>query len=306
MSDWQLLTQVPNQLAESPFWHSVEQRLYWVDIPAKKICRTDLHSQQFETWQMPSEPGCIAPMQGGGLVLALRSGIYLADGWQSALQHLVTLPYDAAMVRANDGKCDEKGRFWVGTVDESKKHQAAALYCLDYSDGLPRVTCHLRNATTANGLAWSPDQRTMYWADTPQHAVRQWDFDAATGNLGKETEFLHWESKPQDCQLDDVAYQGRPDGAAVDSEGHYFVAMYEGGSIEQYTAQGQFVARHTIPVLCPTMPCFGGKDLRTMFVTTSRHGRSSAELAATLNAGCVFFKQMSTPGLPVNYFSAPK
>jgi len=277
-----------------------------VDIVARTICRTDIQGAYVETWNVPSEPGCIAPMLGGGLAMALRSGVYVAKTWQGDLQHVVTLPYDAVTVRANDGKCDALGRFWIGTVDETKKHDAAALYCVDCTGAEPRVTCHLSNATTANGLAWSPDQQTMYWADTPQHEVLQWDYDLATATMRHERKFLHWTAKPEGYKPLEAGYGGRPDGATTDSMGNYYVAMYEGGCVEQYTSQGERVARYETPVPCPTMPCFGGEDFRTLFITTARHGRSESELRQFPHAGCIFWKKMQTPGLPVNCFTWEK
>ncbi len=195
MSDWQQLTTELYCLAESPFWHPSEHRLYWVDIVARKICRSTVNSSQVDTWLLPSDAGCIAPMLGGGLVIAMRSGVYVAKNWQGEVKHLVTLPYDATSVRTNDGKCDALGRFWIGTIDESKTSQAAALYCVDCTSAEWKVTCHQRNATTANGLAWSPDQRTIYWADTPEHQVWQWDFDVNASTMKHKKKIFGMEPK---------------------------------------------------------------------------------------------------------------
>lgn len=301
MYGWQALTAPQYQLAESPFWHPEEQRLYWIDIVGCTICRTEEQMHQVDTWQLPEEPGCIAPVRGGGLVMALRGGIYYAPTWHGSLRRVATLPYDSASVRANDGKCDALGRLWVGTVDASKTGQAA-LFCVDCTDGSVRITCHASGAHTANGLAWSPDQRLLYWADTPQHCVYQWHYDLPTGATSHRKEWLRWNAKPAGWKSLDPGYAGRPDGATIDSNGDYWVAMYEGGCIEQYTDQGKRVAEHPMPVRCPTMPCFGGADLCTVFVTTARYGRSQLELDAYPYSGAVLHKRMPTPGTPVSYF----
>jgi sugar lactone lactonase YvrE len=292
------------QLGESPFWHPLEQRLYWVDIVGKAIYRSGMESQTAESWALPSEPGCIAPVQGGGLVMALRCGIYWASDWQGNLQWLATLPYNPERVRANDGKCDARGRLWVGTVDADKQGRAA-LYCVDCSGLSPRVTCHVTGANTANGLAWSPDNQTLYWADTAQHSVQQWDFDLAGATLFQQREWLRWSAKPTAWEPLQGGYAGRPDGACVNHNGDYFVAMYEGQCIEQYNQAGALLERHSLPVLCPTMPCIGGEAMRTLFVTSARYGRSEEEQERYPDSGAIFYKQISTSGVPVAFFARP-
>jgi sugar lactone lactonase YvrE len=301
--DWQALTTEPNALGESPFWHPTESRLYWVDIAGKKLCRTRLQNCTVETWQMPEEPGCIAPMLGGGLVVALRTGVFIAPVWGGALNFLVQLPYDSTQVRANDGKCDAWGRFWVGTLDETKAHHAAALYCIDCTTGQPRVERKAKDALTANGLEWSPDGRTLYWADTASHSVQAWDYDGARATLHNQRLYVRFATKAQEEALGQNRYQGRPDGAAVDAQGNYYLAMYEGASVQQFSPEGIRMATYPTPVQCPTMPCFGGDDMQTLFVTSARQGRSSAELASQPLAGCIFYRRMSVPGVPVHFFN---
>jgi sugar lactone lactonase YvrE len=160
-------------------------------------------------------------------------------------------------------------------------------------------------ATTANGLAWSPDARTLYWADTAAHRVRAWDFDAASGAMTHERVFHQFASKPAGWIWGvpgQAAYGGRPDGAAVDAEGAYWSAQYEGQRLVRLSPRGEVLAEIDTPVPCPTMPCFGGPDLRTLFITTSRQGRSDAELARYPLAGCIFSTRVDVPGLPVNFY----
>jgi sugar lactone lactonase YvrE len=308
--DWQTVSPETFELGESPFWHPTEQTLYWVDIPARKILRANVYMGTVETWNMPSEPGCIAPAACGGLVIALRHGVFLAPGWGGELQRLVTLPYDTATVRANDGKCDALGRFWVGTIDEPKARRGAELFSIDCREGrAPQVKRHAGDALTGNGLAWSPDGHTAYWADTPGHVVHAWNYDLQANALDAHRIFQQLPPKPAHWQWDAVRvngqapYGGRPDGAAVDMQGNYFVAMYEGQRICQFAPDGRLLAEFPVPAQCPTMPCFGGEDLKTLYVTTARHGRSAQELEAYPQSGCVFSTRLEVPGLPVNFFS---
>jgi len=300
---WSRLDAQPYELGESPFWHPQEQMLYWIDIPGKKILRARADHGPVQAWDMPSEPGCIAPAQGGGLVIALRHGVFRATAWGAALEHLLTLPYDTRTVRANDGKCDALGRFWVGTIDETKAHDAAALYCIDARNGAPVVHTMAEGALTGNGMGWSLDGRSAYWADTPRHLVHGWDYEPASNTLSAHRTHLQFNPKPADWVSGDARYQGRPVGAAVDSQGNYWLAMFEGARICGFSPAGQMLASYATPAQCPTMPCFGGEDLKTLFITTARHGRSASELAHYPDSGCVFSMRAPGPGLPVNFFA---
>jgi sugar lactone lactonase YvrE len=306
--NWQCVTTQPCELGESPFWHPQEKRLYWVDISGQKVLRADVDTGSVETWDMPSEPGCIAPAASGGLVIALRHGVFRARTWRGPLEPIATLDYDPAQMRANDGKCDALGRFWIGTIDETKVARNAALYSLDCRDGrTPLIERKADHATTANGLAWSPDAGTLYWADTPSHVVHAWNFDVNSNTLTAQRVFQQFSPKSALWQFDPAddlgTYQGRPDGAAVDAQGNYFVAMFEGRRVCKFAPDGILLAQWATPAQCPTMPCFGGKDLQTLYLTSARHKRSAAELEALPLSGCVFSMRVEVPGLPVNYFA---
>jgi len=292
------LTPKTFELGESPFWHPAEQQLYWVDIPGKQIHRCNIFMGSIESWAMPCEPGCIAPAQSGGLIIALRDGIYRARHWGGSLEKLVGAAHDPATTRFNDGKADSTGRFWAGTMYEPRTTASAQLFSLNHGVLEPKVS----NATIANGLAWSPNAKTIYWADTPTHAVRAWDWNAQTNVMSSERIFKQWPGKPEGWQFGMPGYGGRPDGAAVDAEGNYYVAMFEGARICKLSPSGVELASIAVPAQCPTMPCFGGDDLKTLYVTTARHNRSAAELQAYPDSGCVFSMRMAIPGLPVNFY----
>ncbi len=293
------LTLQTYELGESPFWHPVEQMLYWVDIPGKQIHRCNIYMGSIESWAMPSEPGCIAPAQSGGLTVALRDGIYRARDWGGTLEKLVNATHDTATTRFNDGKADPRGRFWAGTMFEPRTSASAQLLCLDNG----ALDVKVSHATIANGLAWSPDTKTLYWADTPTHTVRAWDWDGQTNAMTRERVLKQWPAKPAGWQFGQSGYGGRPDGAAVDVEGNYYVAMFEGARICKLSPAGVELASIAVPAQCPTMPCFGGDDLKTLYVTTARYNRSAAELQAYPDSGCVFSMRVDVPGLPVNFYA---
>jgi sugar lactone lactonase YvrE len=285
----------PSLLGESPVWHPAEQALYWCDIPGRALNRFDPTSGEHHRWSLDSEPGCCAPLMEGGLLLALRSGLASFDPESGGTTPLgVKRPYDPKRERFNDGKADAQGRLWVGTIYEPRDSAAAALY--RYADGkLDRMA---DGVTTSNGLAWSPDARTMYWADTPAHTVFAFDFERAGGAISNQRVFARFPVKAVDQDL--ASYGGRPDGAAVDTEGGYWVAMYEGARLLRLAPDGAVTREVALPVRCPTMPCFGGADLKTLYVTTARDKRPADELEREPWAGCVLQLRVDVPGLPAN------
>lgn len=305
---WTRFSAQPSLLGESPFWHPAEKALYWIDIEGRQICRASGTDGDFARWAMPDTPGCIAPAAGGGLVMALRNAIYRAPHWQGTLHGLHTFDHDPATTRFNDGKCDPVGRFWAGTLYEPRDRALARLYALDAREarhgGLLQVQLQADGGTIANGLAWSPDARTVYWSDTTGHCIRAWDWDAARNRMSNVRRFMQFERKPAGWRFGAGmgAYGGRPDGASVDVDGNYWVAMFEGGRILKLSPQGVLLAELPTPVLCPTMPCFGGDDLRTLYITSARDKRSAVELSAFPDSGCVFSTRVDVPGLPVNFF----
>ncbi|MFL6693513.1 MAG: SMP-30/gluconolactonase/LRE family protein [Ramlibacter sp.] len=306
MPSWQSLVPQADQLGESPFWHPDEQRLYWVDIPGRQLRRAEPRSGQVQSWPMPQEPGCIAPARSGGLVIALRDGVYRARTWGGPLALLQRFGHDVATTRFNDGKADPLGRFWAGTLFEPKHTPAAELFSLDCRPdngrgGEPSVERKAGDATTGNGLAWSPRADTVYWTDTQAHVVRAWDWDAASNAMQHPRVFHQFAPKPAGWQAGQPGYGGRPDGAAVDIEGNYWCAMYEGGRLVKLSPAGEVLLELPTPALCPTMPCFGGEDLRTLFVTTAGN-RPAQELAQRPQSGHVVWTRVDVPGLPVNFF----
>lgn len=312
---WQTVVDFPFGLGESPFWRGMEDRLYWLDIPGGQFLRLHVPSGTLERWDLPDQPGCAAPTRTGGFVIATRHGIQRAHGWGMPLQEMVPAPYDTTRIRFNDGKCDPWGRFWAGTYVDARDRPDGALYCLqpmfqrrpDQREFHADFRLMESGVTAANGLAWSPDGRTVYWADTLAHTIRSY----ALKGQGKDIElaspqvFARFPPKPDGWTFDSTlgqGYGGRPDGAAVDSRGRYWVAMYEGARVVCLDPQGHLVAEYPTPVQCPTMVCFGGPDLRTLYLTSASANRSPAELAHHPLSGGVFSMRVDVPGLPVNVY----
>jgi sugar lactone lactonase YvrE len=283
----------PSRLGESPFWHPSEQCLYWCDINGRALHRHDPTTGAHSLWGFDSEPGSCAPLPGGDLLLALRDGLVRFDPTTAKTRLLAKAPYDRTQQRFNDGKADASGAFWVGTIHEPRDAPRAALY--RYADGeLERMG---GGVTVSNGLAFSPDGRTLYWSDTTAHTIYALDMDLATGQVGARRVFAQFPDKLQ-ARQSGQPYGGRPDGAAVDAEGCYWVAMYEGGRLLRLSPAGELLQQIALPVLRPTMPAFGVADLRTLYVTSA--AAQPGDPAQPL-AGCVLRLRADVPGLPVHF-----
>ena len=247
-----------------------------------------------DVWPQDAEPGCIAARAGGGVLVARRDGLWTLDTATGAQTLLAGPPYDAARLRFNDGKVDPAGRLWVGSISDAREPEAA-LYRFDNGAFAAQVP----GLTTSNGLAWSPDGRRVHWSDTKAHRVYAADFDAAAGTLANPRVFAEFQQRTAG-----EAYGGRPDGAAMDAEGCYWAAMFEGKSLVRIAPTGEVVQRLELPTTCPTMPTFGGADLRTLFITTAREKRPADELAREPLAGAVLQLRVDVPGLPATLTQA--
>ncbi len=293
--DFRPLPIVPSLLGESPFWHPEQACLYWCDIPGKALHRFTPATAQHRQWALETEPGCCAPLPDGDLLLAMRDGLFRFNPDSGQRERLAAPPYKPAQERFNDGRADPQGRLWVSTIYEPRDAPAAALYRWERG----RLHRMAGDITVGNGLAFSPDGSTMYWSDTAAHCVYAFDFQLGEGVISGRRVFAEFPPKPADGDLS--AYGGRPDGAAVDAEGAYWCAMFEGQRLLRLAPDGRVLQEVPLPVRCPTMPCFGGPDLRTLYLTTARYKRPPAELEAQPLAGCVLAARVAVPGLPVNF-----
>ena len=276
-------------LGECPVWSVDEQALYWVDINAPSLNRFDPATGLNTAWPMPQSIGCFALRKQGGFVVALRDGIWLASRNGTLERKVADAPYDPAHHRFNDGRADAKGRFWAGSMNENRDASTAVLYRFDADT---RLTPVVRNMTISNGLAFSPDGRTMYHADTPTLKVDAYDFDIDAGTIANRRVFARF-----------TGATDRPDGGAVDSEGFYWSAFYRGGKVVRLSPQGERVAEYAVPAMCPTMCAFGGLDLKTLYVTSARQMREPDELVRLPLSGGIFAMRVDAAGMPEPKFA---
>lgn len=288
-SPFECVLDVRASLGECPVWSIDEQVLYWVDINAPSLNRFDPGTRVNVAWPMPSSIGSFALRAQGGFVAALRDGIWLVDRAGRLGDRMTEAPYDPLHHRFNDGRADRAGRFWAGTMNERRDAASGALYCLDRYFTLTTV---LDGVTISNGLAWSPDDRTLYHADTMTRTISGYAFDAGSGAVSGKRTFAYFENE-----------RDRPDGAAVDSEGCYWTAFYRGGKLARLSPAGERLAEYAVPAMCPTMCAFGGPDLRTLYVTSARQMREPEELLRLPQSGGIFSMRTDVPGLPEPKFA---
>lgn len=283
-------------LGESPCWDDARRCLFWCDIAGRQVLARDADGH-VRRWPVHAEPGCLALTDAGWLLVAVRDGLYRFEPEASAWTLLVPAPYEPDRERFNDGRCDTAGRFWVGTMYEPRDRSAAGLYRLEVGDGGPwRLVREAGEVVTANGLAFTADGRHAFWADTRGHRIDRFALEPQSGRLLARTPWAHFASQPQPPS---PGYGGRPDGASLDVEGGYWVAMYEGGRIVRLDADGRETLSLPVPVRCPTMVGFGGPGMATLFVTSAREGRPADELGRMPDSGSLLCMPAPVAGQPV-------
>jgi L-arabinonolactonase len=270
-------------LGESPVWCDREQALYWVDVRAPCIRRHAYASGETRCWTMPELVGSIGLRARGGVVVALASAIALLDVDTGTLERIASPEADLPHHRFNDGRCDRQGRFWAGTMHDVTRGPVGSLYCLD---AWRRCTAMFGGVRAPNSLAWSPDDRTMYFADSYLETIFAFGFDPATGALGEQRTFAH------------VQPPGMPDGSTVDAEGFLWNAEYDGGRVTRYAPDGRVERVIELPLQRPTACAFGGPDLETLYITTACQKLTPAERARQPLAGALLALDVGVHGLP--------
>jgi sugar lactone lactonase YvrE len=274
----------PLKVGESPTWDDRTGDLWLVDIlaPAAICLRAGGDIDRFE---MPDVIGCLALCENGSILVALRNGVHILDPSTGSLTLLCNPDGGRADSRLNDGKVGPDGHFWIGTRDETVPQEGNARLYRVAPDG--SFTCMIDGLKTSNGLAWSPDGRTMYHSDSSQLFAQVFDFHPHTGAMGSARR-LH----------DFTTVEGRPDGAAMDADGFYWIAGVLSGGVNRLSPDGDVVEIYRLPVTSPTMPCFGGADRRTVYVTSL-----STDSSGQFEHGTLLAFEADVAGSPVTRFA---
>ncbi len=289
----ELVLDARNGVGESPVWDAQRQCLFWVDIPGRALWCWNATTGQSRHWDTPEMTGCVALAAGseatphGRWVAAMETRVaVLTPHEDGSLAHetISTVQHPLAGMRFNDGRCDRQGRLRAGTMvmDMSLAAAVGSLYALD--GNAPRV---LRDGfITPNGMAFSPDGKTLYLSDSHPSVQTIWacDYDTDTGTPHDPRVWVDMKSLP-----------GRPDGAAVDEDGGYWICGNDAGLVHRFTPEGWLDLSLAVPVKKPAMCAFGGSGLDTLFVTSIRPG---GDLSDQPLAGGVFALSPGVRGLP--------
>lgn len=283
----ELVVDSKSVLGEGPVWHG--NAFHWVDIDGELLNRWDPVTSEVRSWPIGQKIGCAVPSTDGRWVAGTHQGLVWVDLAAGAVEPVCDPEADRPNSRFNDGKCDPAGRFWAGTMSMRGEGPVGALYRLDTD-----LECHrvVEGIGTSNGLAWSADGSTFYYIDTPTHCVDAFDYDMATGGIAnRRTVFTFAEENEN------------PDGMSIDVEGRLWVALWGGWAVVCVDpAKGEVIDRISIPVERVTSCCFGGEDLRDLYITTARVGLAEQRKAEQPHAGSVFRKRMDVAGPPCVLF----
>lgn len=265
------------RLGEGPNWHAAGGVLLWVDILAGEVHAYDPATGADTVRHTAQHVGAARPRAGGGLVANLRDGVglYGADG---AFRWLAERPVPGC--RGNDAAVGPDGALWAGTMRYDEAPGGGRLLRVR-PDG--ETTTVLDDVTISNGIAWSPDERLMYYVDTPTRRIDVFDFDPGKGATRRRAF---------------AAVPGEPDGLTVDADGRLWVALWGGGRVLCYTPSGRLDRTVEAPAAQTTACAFGGPDLRDLYITTAAEGAPEDDL----HAGSLFVVPDLAQGLPAPAF----
>lgn len=288
-----LLYQYEATLGEGPLWDPRRNLLYWVDILGSTLHQYDPQQNTNEIFTLDGHIGCVGLTENPDeLILAMQTRFVRFDVTTQTLTTLQTLPDKADMpMRFNDGAVTPAGTFWAGTLAYDFTHQAGTLYAIDAQN---TVSERIHNLTISNGIAWSPDERTVYHVDSIPGTVTAYDYDAASDSI----------HNPR-IIVDVPDGMGAPDGMAADVEGNLWIAHHGYSKVVCWSAQtGEPLREIDVPATQVTSCVFGGSDLRTLYISSARENLSEEQLTKTPLAGSVFSVEMPVAGLPPYYFSS--
>lgn len=278
------------QLGEGPIWDDRAQRLLWIDIEGKA-----LHIYYPETGRncavaVGQKIGAAFLTESGSVAAALQDGIYIIDVEGGKKPSLFAKSPEAHLPgnRFNDGKCDSKGRIWVGTMNMEAQPEQAAMYRID-----PDGTCTrmLEGVSISNGLCWSRDDKFMYYIDTPSGFLWRFDFDSENGTIENRTPVIDYRAEAGDF-----------DGMTMDSEGMLWIGHWGGFQVSRWDpSTGEKIGRIDIPV--PNASCceFGGENLNRLYITTAT-GRDKTIKKNYPLSGSLFGYDAGIRGLPCKRF----
>lgn len=276
------------ELGEGPLWSVREQALYWVDILSHRLHRYSTKEGR-RTWQFDQEISAVAERaEEDGLIITQRHRFATFNPNTEALIPLLDVEAELPANRFNDGKCDQRGRFWAGTMDFEARQPTGSLYCLT-----PDLICVPMDSgyIVTNGPAWSADGRTLYHNDSVNGRVFAFDCEPNSGTLSNKRLFLQFGGE-----------EGSPDGMTTDAEGGLWIAHWGAGKLTCHDSAGELLRTIALPCSQVSSCTFGGSELKTLYITTAATGLSPQQREREPLAGGLFALDMDVAGVPANFF----
>ena len=281
-----LVLKCKNTIGESCFWDPRDNQLWWTDIEEKKIwsLNEDGHSKVFN---LPDRAGFILPRKEPGFIIGFPKNISIANQDLTSFTIIQEVETDITQTRINDAKIDPYGGVVFGTFDETsdrnKRRPIGSVYRLSPNGLLTKL---FNQVTVSNGIAFSPNGKTMYFTDTPNDIVRKFQIDHNFNSYKELEVFINKNTAP-----------GFPDGGTCDSHGNYWSARVRGGCVVCYNDKGQLISKIDTPSQTPTCLAFGGRDLKTLYITSLSSKNHSLNNVDDIESGNVFSLNVQTPGL---------
>ncbi|XP_046563959.1 regucalcin-like isoform X2 [Haliotis rubra] len=278
-----ILKDTVSTIGEAPHWDDVTQTLLYVDMYNGEVHRYDPVTGEEDVLGLNGVLGFVVPRSKGGLVVGLGQAFAAVDWETKTVTKLAETDPGTQNHRLNDGKCDPRGRVWGGTMEDDFKLNEGSLYCLD-TDG--SVSRKQDKVTISNGLAWSPDNKTMYYIDTSPRQVYAYDFDIESGGISNRRVVGNFNDLPELSSKDVLG----PDGMTIDTEGNLWVACFGGGCVAKIDPNtGKLLQKVDIPNATRiTSVCWGGKNLDELYVTSLRMKPNSKLTVIDTLDGAVF------------------
>ena len=281
--------EIKAQLGEGSFWNYQTQELYWVDIMNSQLHIYNPKTKINRSVTTPSHVGTVVPIDDNKAVVALQDGIYIINTNTEETTLLSEIEKDIPTNRFNDGKCDPSGRLWAGTMDYGLAPKVANLYMIN---GKGETTLKQDNVTVSNGIVWTKDKKTMYYIDTPTLEIKAFDYDDVSGTITNARVAV---------KVNDTL--GYPDGMAIDENDNLWVGMWNGNAVVCFDSKtGEVLSRIEVPAHNVTSCAFGGKNLDTLFITTSREDMTEEEHAKFPLAGSLFKAVPEVKGVKSTFF----
>lgn len=289
LGELELVMDAKAMLGEGPCWDNEKQILYWVDVLGKKIYIYNPITKANRIITLKQCISAIVPRNENEVVVALEDGFSFLNLITEKITPINDPEKHIINNRFNDGKCDAYGRFWAGTMNKSYVEGCGALYCLDTDFKVKRK---LNNIGISNGIAWSLDNRFMYYIDTFTKSVCRFNYNIETGDIINRMEVINFQEE-----------EGLPDGMTIDAEGMLWIAHWGGSKISRWNPNTNMkIAQFEIPAINVTSCTFGGEDLNELYITTAKEGLKSEQLTENPFSGGLFRLKTTVKGISSHSF----